>query len=451
MSALRIAAVTHVLKNLLNDGLINDDFATILNSDLKVTSLCPGQIDAGGDVTTQLNIFLYRVTPNTGWNNLAYPSRNAAGERIKNPPLALDLHYLLTAFGANELDTEILLGYGMQLLHENPGLGRDLINTSLSTAAVNNTLPLSLRQVAGSGLADQIEQITITPDPINTEEMSRLWTAFQTRYRPCAAYKVTVVLLERERPTRPALPVQRRQVFAIPFQQPRIEKILSQAENIDTNPLVEFRRITLGDRILIKGQNLRSDGVELRINNTAISLDPNAVGTKISPTEISFVLAEPAGENLKAGVQGIQVVQPLSLEQPPVLEENNGNLNTTPVPSIQRGEKTSNLQAFVLNPSLSGVPSNGPMLEATVSPVIQEGQRAVVLLNQINTTNSSPPPNSYSFNVSTAGGTTISNISLDLSGIAHGEYLVRVQVDGAESPLTTDADGKFTGPSITIP
>jgi len=42
---------------------------------------------------------------------------------------------------------------------------------------------------------------------LNTEEMSKLWTATQTHYRPTAAYHVSVVLIESQYPTRAALPV----------------------------------------------------------------------------------------------------------------------------------------------------------------------------------------------------------------------------------------------------
>jgi len=37
-----------------------------------------------------------------------------------------------------------------------------------------------------------------------------------------------------------------------------------------------------------------------------------------------------------------------------------------------------------------------------------------------------------------------------LSGVAPGDYLVRVQVDGAESPLIADGTGLYTGPRVTV-
>src|SRR5690554_6828588 len=132
-NALGIASVTHVIKDLLNDGLINQNVSEVLDTAIRVSSLPPGQLEGSNDsIQSQLNFFMFRVSPNSGWNNLGYPSRNGRGDTTGNPPLALDLHYLLTAFGEDELHAEILLGYGMQLLHENPVLGRELIQHALS-------------------------------------------------------------------------------------------------------------------------------------------------------------------------------------------------------------------------------------------------------------------------------------------------------------------------------
>ena len=62
-----------------------------------------------------------RPTPAGATSGL--PSRDASGRlRLTNAPLALDLHYLLSAYSGGDLHAEILLGYAMQLLHEMPVL-----------------------------------------------------------------------------------------------------------------------------------------------------------------------------------------------------------------------------------------------------------------------------------------------------------------------------------------
>ena len=125
-SPLAIAGVTAVLRDLLNDGLINHNVASVIGSSVKVSVGPPDQVvPANGSEASQLNLFLHQVTPNLGWRNEGLPSRGTSGrERLSNLPLALDLHYLVSAYSGGELHAEILLGYAMQLLHENPVLQR---------------------------------------------------------------------------------------------------------------------------------------------------------------------------------------------------------------------------------------------------------------------------------------------------------------------------------------
>ena len=143
-SHLAIASVTYVLKDLLNDGLINQNVSAATGGLVKVTALPPDLLLEGtADKGSKLNLFMYQATPNQGWRNAGLPSRDSRGNRTANPPLALDLHYLLTAFSSEELHAEILLGYGMLLLHEHPVLTRTAIETALNAASVS-----------GSGLPD---------------------------------------------------------------------------------------------------------------------------------------------------------------------------------------------------------------------------------------------------------------------------------------------------------
>ena len=132
----------------------------------------------------------------------------ANGTRLSNPPLALDLHYLLTAYGTADFQAEILLGYAMHLLHERPGARprRDPHGARPEparpddpAAGVPGAHRLRPRRPARGG-DDHAESM-------DTEEMSRLWSAIQAHYRPTAAYLVSVVLIEARKPTRQPLPV----------------------------------------------------------------------------------------------------------------------------------------------------------------------------------------------------------------------------------------------------
>ena len=209
-SALSIAAVTAVIKDLLDDGLIDHKITDALGQGVTVSALAPDSIQLSNDAQPRLNLFMHQATPNAAWRNVGLPSTDSAGRRISNAPLALDLHYLLTAYGSADLQAEVLLGYAMQLLHETPVLARAAIRTTLIPATPPldaGLLPTVYRALRASDLADQIEQIKITPEKMDTEELSKLWTALQAHYRPTAPYLATVVLIESTKPARAPLPV----------------------------------------------------------------------------------------------------------------------------------------------------------------------------------------------------------------------------------------------------
>jgi hypothetical protein len=167
----------------------------------------------------------------------------------------------------------------------------------------------------------------------------------------------------------------------------------------------------------------------------------------------------PIPATLRAGLQGAQIVHPRMLGEPP-----------TPHRGVE-----SNLAAFVLRPRIdsatpSAVQVTGPdarsaTVTLAVTPAIGDTQRVVLLLNRFNPSGSppaSPPPESpggsYSFaapsrlplSPPTAGPGATNVIALPIAGVKPGPYLVRVQVDGADSPLTFDGTGKFVGPLVTI-
>src|SRR5438477_118399 len=99
----------------------------------------------------------------------------------------------------------------------------------MSNALAIASVSALLRDLLNNGLVDaSIGDVTVSvqpPDRISTEESSRLWSAFGAHYRPTAAYQASVVLIESRRPTSTALPVRLRQVFVVPWEEPRIERI----------------------------------------------------------------------------------------------------------------------------------------------------------------------------------------------------------------------------------
>lgn len=208
-NALAIASVTRILKDLLNDTLVNGDISGDIGSDVVVTALPPDRaLDRMGDnAPSQLNIYLHRITPNPALSTSELPTRDARGVVIQRPRLALDLHYLLTAYTNQELHGEILLGYAMEMFHETPVLARNMLRAALQGGFNGSILPPVFQHADPARLADQLELIKITPQTLSMDDMSKLWTAFQSNYRTTVAYTVSVVLIERDQPVRTPLPV----------------------------------------------------------------------------------------------------------------------------------------------------------------------------------------------------------------------------------------------------
>jgi hypothetical protein len=427
-SALAIASVTAVLKNLLDNGMVDAN----PSEPVPVSVSPPDRVDTGSSEKAQLNLFLYSVAPNLGWRNVGLPSRDSRGQAVDNPPLALDLYYLLSAYEKDDFDSEILLGYAMQILHETPLLDRAAIRTALSIdPAHGSTLPARLRSLATSNLAGQAEQIKISPHKLDTEEMSKLWTAFQAKYRPSVAYHVSVVLIEGTRSVRSALPVQARRVRVVPMDLPHIDEVKPQT-------------LDAADTLTIVGRNL--SGEQVSVSFGAIAVTPDQDRT----TNNRIQLELPPG--LRCGVNTVLVRHAIDMSP------------GMPSPAIRTGF-TSNVGAFVLRPTLVATPKdteevseNGVLwrqglLGCSFTPRVGRRQRVVLLLNQL-----APNPRAFSFSAPPDNGITdpeaadtdLIDIVFRIPKTAEGEYLVRASVDNAESSLTADADGRYDGPTVDL-
>jgi hypothetical protein len=436
-TALGVASVSFVIVDLLNNGLIDRDISSAVG-DVVVTALAPDQVEAQTTARSQLNLFLYNVTQNEAWRNMNYPSRDYRGERIDNPPLALNLHYLLTAYGVEQYHAEILLGYGMQLLHENPVLPRDAIRQSLaapSQVTSGGNLPAAMLNLFNSELADQVEMIKIWPQMLTTEEISRLWTAFQAKYRPTAAFQCSVVLISSQQTVKQALPVAVRTVTAIPFQKPVIKSVLSQSG--PNAPIL--------DQPIVSSSILVLQGTALQANETTVLFgedgDIETTPLTITPSQITVTL--PAG--LQPGGQSVIVNQPVPAGIPP-----------QPHRGVQSFPAT-----FILRPTIQTItPSPGEidiMLDLAVGPQ----QTADLLLNQLLPLTSPPPSDAVSYTFPAAPRISLASpppspppptkqLTFPISGLAPGTYLVRVNIDGAESLLSTGADGRFNSPTVNV-
>ncbi len=418
-----IAAVTAVLKDLLNDGLVNRDLSPLGN--VTVTNLPPDRIAVtNADERSQLNVFLYQVSPNQGWRNHALPSRSGTGERLTNPPLAIDLRYLITAYGREEFHAEALLGYAMQLLHEHPVLTRAMINQTLKPSLPPGvTLPPGLSMLATSDLADQAELIKITPAHLDAEEMSRLWSAMQAKYRPTAVYHVSVVLIEADKAQKSPLPV---------LQQGEQGRGPSaQANLVPPFPAIEQLIIpnhqtqaVLGEVITVTGHHLAGETalpadvtLAVRLSSPRRATPLEIVVPVASRTERQIVFPVPnTPAALAAGVYSLAAIV-----TPVAAPDDARTSNELPFPIAPR--ITGGLGGPIARTAVDATTGLGTAtLAITCSPEVLSDQRVTMVLGAKEVL-ADPHP------VATA------NLSFVFPAVPAGEHWVRLRVDGAESRL----------------
>ncbi|VTU35472.1 DUF4255 domain-containing protein [Variovorax sp. PBL-E5] len=431
-NALALAGVTAVLKDLIDTGLIDHQVTDAMGAGVTVSSMPPDAVPLEGpDAVPRVNIFLHQVTPNAAWRNIALPSRDSRGVRSTDPPLALDLHYLLSAYGFEELQAEVLLGYALQLLHENPMLGRAQIRTALNPSPVSGALlPTVYQSLRSADLAEQVEMLRITPTAMGGEEMSRLWTALQARYRPTTNFVVSVVLIEARRAAVSPLPVLRRGdldqgVFVNPDLVPPFPTLDSLIAPAHQTPSV----LRPGDAVDASGHHLGGTARALLLGNDRFGIAQEiALADSSDDAAFSFNLALPPAA-LPAGVYqaALRVLRPG---------------DTAP--------RTSNTLPIAIAPAITSFPplamarSAANVLSLTLgcAPVVRVGQ-AVTLVMGTRETPALP------FTADTA--------QLDFAFAdappAGGTPILRLKIDGIESVVVNRGatPPAFFNDRITLP
>ena len=266
---------------------------------VSVAAAGPGDPERTAAEASQLNLFLHQVTPNTGWRNEG--CRRAIprpAERLTNPPLALDLHYLLSAYSGGGPARRDPARLRDAAAARDPGaVHGEMIRTALNPSPRRRRrLPPALRALADSGLADQVEQLRITPQSLDTEEMSKLWTATQSQLPTDRRLPGSVVLIETTEPLSAPLPVLSRggadpatgrergvEVIAAPVPPlPAIERI----HHAGGQPAA-----LLGRAIDLEGRNLDGGARRVRLTNDRFSIAEELVPAGgPSPDRIRFVI-----------------------------------------------------------------------------------------------------------------------------------------------------------------
>lgn len=402
-NSLAIASVTATLRRLLEKGGV--EHVTVRPLDK-----APEGINADKQ---RINLFLYQALPDAAFRNREMPGRVKSGE-TGHPPLPLTLYYLLTAYSGDERDetrSHALLGEGMRILHDHPLLGPDEIRDAVKAD----------RDLAASDLADQVERVRITLQPLLFEEMSKLWTTFQIHYRLSAAYQVSVVLIESARPTRTPLPVLMRgkddrgvvvqpdltppfptlTEITVPKREPS-KKLVAMTDLPKEQPTA-----MLGDELLIKGHHLGESSVVVQLMHPSLKKAVEIPVKNGTDKELHVILPNKPTE-LPAGFYTVAA-------------------HITPIDPAKAGdERMTNALSLSVAPKIENMSPKpvrrDAVLTVQVSPRVQAIQRVALLLGDRELHPETRPAQT-------------DTVKFRLKSIVPGTYFARLRVDGVDSLL----------------
>ena len=399
---LAIASITSGLCGLLHSNLGDDA------SGIDITSRPPDKVRENMTSKSQINLFLYHMTPDAAWRNMDNPVKSRSGER-SYPLLPLKLYYLMTAYSGGSEDgidsttfdkhlvgSQRLLGRGMSIFHDHPLLNADTINDMLpETDRTEHPF-------------DQIERVRITLQPLSLEELSKLWTTFQTNYRTSAAYEVSVLLIESSHERTAALPVlMRGKGDRGVFSSTSLTPVLYSVKPPEPQPSAR-----LGDQLLITGSGLNAEGLSLIVNSQYL---PKPISMKTSSVDQKGAIGVDLPGPSDSGVMS---------DWSPGFYTISAVVNHPDLPSWVTNELPFALSPTIkLNPQTAAPGSIN--LSISCTPRLRDGQKAYLLLGdrQIK-------PISIVNPVALSQATTL---EFFIPQVDEGEYIVRLRVDGIDS------------------
>lgn len=383
-----IATVTSTLRNLLTQAALEDPELL----DTMVTTQPPALARNGND-TNQLNLFLFSTSVDTAFSNSPMPSQIKKGESGM-PPLALVLRYMITAYGRNDDDVNghRLMGRSMSALHDHPILGRSEIQAALPDTDLHN----------------QVERVRITPSMMSIDDMSKLWTSFNSEYRLSTGYEVSVVLIESSLPVKTPLPVLTRGE--------NDQGIISQPDLTPPFPAIteivlpnQQTSALLGDTLILNGYNLEGDTVTVRFNHPLLlnSIDvPVLAGA--NDRQVSVQIPNDPTDWL-VGFYRVEVL----------------------ILSAGEQDRTTNILPLPIAPQILGIAPANPVvrdvsgdatLTLTTNPQIRPDQRTALLLGDREVLAEDHPLQT-------------DTLEFIIEEAAVGSFHIRLRVDGIDSLL----------------
>lgn len=428
-NALSIAATTLTLRSLLGE-VASADYSTLppdvrpMNQ-IDITTLPPDQARPDNS-RNRVNLFLYHTEYDAGWRNTDLPRRGRPGEALP-PVLPLNLHYLVTVYAENdnELIGQVLLGTAMQVLHDHPVLSRSEIETALAQAELD----------------EQVERVRVTALPFKVEELSGIWSGFQSEYRLSAGYKVGVLLIEGRRSARAPLPVLRRGgedrgPAVVPGPAPSLTRV---AEFFDASlpapPAAAKPAAELGDTVVLTGVHFDGADMVARLTHDRTgTVQTRPLLSERDDQTVRFTLPS-AGDlgvprDWPAGFYAVELV----VTRPDAPPWTTNRLTFALAPRVS-----------ALAPGAQGVGAQPFGLVLTCTPQLLADQRVSVLVRDRELV---PDPGG----IVTPGDPNLpSTVQVTIDGLEPGGHVVRLRIDGIDSlPVDLTAAPPAFDPALTL-
>jgi len=187
-----IAAVGKSIERMLNQAF--DDREPVIGKKTRAvlirTEDLQTALKAGVIVTNSLSIFLYRID----FNKAMRAAWSAVGGADGRGHLAVDLHFLLTAWADNAEHEHMILGRTMQAIEYAPVLSGPLL--------FGPTLPY-----ADEPEIAPTEAVQLALEEISTEALMRTFDSLPAKYRLTVPYVARVIRIDTR--ARPVVPVTR--------------------------------------------------------------------------------------------------------------------------------------------------------------------------------------------------------------------------------------------------
>lgn len=379
-----IEAVTSTLQAILQGRMVEPPSITTAPPDVEVDDIDP----------PILNLFLYRISQSASLKNQDLPGM-AGPMSFGHPPLSLELHYLMSATGLDPNDdtgAHRLLGDAMLVLHDNPIVAKD-------------------DPLLDPALQNEVELLKVTMEELDSEELSKVWTATTAPLRLSVGYKVTVVQLESLLPRTVAKPVLEPpgagpRVWALPLDRPVIASVGVMRQPPVGDPVEqEVAYVRIGEQLVIRGTGFfPGTRVMLGDVDASASIDPDSTASRM--------LVEVSHPDLQPGVDRIQLIRDVEVGEAP---------DQRAFPFLR-----SNVAAFVLIPTVTAVTVSGTTVTVEGQRLFRDDAPSMVLIGD------------RAF--SPSAGATPTEVEVTVSGLAAGTYPVSVRVNGAESIDAADVE-----------